>query len=170
MAIHYVGISDVKISTDPKDVIITHALGSCVGVVAYDPVARIGGLIHCLLPRPGRNEGVDNVSKFVTTGVPSMVRSLIAAGADRSRLLFYGAGGSHMLEQDTFYTGVRNMETLQAMLDANKLELAASDFGGEKMPRTMYLHLRTGRVAVRCKGVMTILCPYRVCTDELLEE
>jgi chemotaxis protein CheD len=45
-----VGISDLKVSKNQGDVLITYALGSCIGVTVYDPKARVGGLLHFMLP------------------------------------------------------------------------------------------------------------------------
>jgi chemotaxis protein CheD len=39
-----VGISDLKVSKNPGDVLITYALGSCIGITVYDPKARVGGI------------------------------------------------------------------------------------------------------------------------------
>ena len=45
-----VDISDMKIARNPEDVIVTYSLGSCVGLTLYDPIAGVGGMIHCMLP------------------------------------------------------------------------------------------------------------------------
>ncbi|MGZ3387730.1 MAG: chemotaxis protein CheD, partial [Isosphaeraceae bacterium] len=50
MADLVVGISDLKVSNNPADSMITYALGSCIAVAVYDPVAKVGGLLHFMLP------------------------------------------------------------------------------------------------------------------------
>ena len=45
-----VGISDMKVSNNPDEVLITYSLGSCLGVIIYDPVARVAGMLHSMLP------------------------------------------------------------------------------------------------------------------------
>lgn len=79
MNLHIVNISDMKFSTNEEDVIVTYSLGSCLGVTAYDPKIKIGGLVHCLLPTAGaaREKARDNPFMFVNTGVAMMVRRLM---------------------------------------------------------------------------------------------
>ena len=50
MASVIVGIGDCKVSKQPDDVLITHALGSCIAVMIHDPVAKVAGLLHYMLP------------------------------------------------------------------------------------------------------------------------
>ena len=45
-----IGVGDMAVSNNPQVTLSTYALGSCVGVVAYDPVARAGGILHLMLP------------------------------------------------------------------------------------------------------------------------
>lgn len=148
-----VNISDMKYSTHAEDVIVTYSLGSCLGVTAYDPVTHIGGLVHCLLPtsQSARHKAKDNPYMFVNTGVTSMVRKLVEKGADKGRLVFKAAGGANMRNDNIFNTGLRNFEALEKLLDTNAVTLAAKDVGGT-IPRTMFLHLDTGRVLVRSLG------------------
>jgi len=47
---HIIGLTDAKISNDPQSVLITYALGSCLGITAYDHAARIGGLLQVMMP------------------------------------------------------------------------------------------------------------------------
>jgi len=149
-----VGLSDMQFSVDPVDVLVTYSLGSCIGVSAYDPQARVGGLIHCLLPSPGEAPDGEkkNPFKFVTTGVPAMVRSLLEAGASQNRLIFMGAGGANIRSKYHVPIGAENAEALRGVLAYNNVRLAAEEFGGT-IPRTMFLHLDTGRVVVRTMGV-----------------
>lgn len=153
-----VNISDMKLSKDPRDVIVTYSLGSCLGVVAYDPVVRIGGMVHCLLPHAAaaRDKARQNPYMFVNTGVAMMVRQLRDKGAERDRLIFKAAGGANMRNDALFNTGLRNFEALEKLLSRNHVELAASDVGGT-IPRTLFLYLDTGRVVVRSFGEETEL-------------
>ncbi|MDC0335791.1 chemotaxis protein CheD [Pseudodesulfovibrio sp.] len=148
-----VNISDMKYSTQAEDVIITYSLGSCLGVTAYDPQTQTGGMIHCLLPTASaaRNRAQENPFMFVNTGVLQMVRILIDKGAERNRLVFKAVGGANMRNDNLFNTGARNYEALEKLLDHNEIELTAHDVGGT-IPRTMFLHLDTGRVVVRSLG------------------
>ncbi|MGL1863328.1 MAG: chemotaxis protein CheD [Pseudodesulfovibrio sp.] len=158
MNLHIVNISDMKFSTNEEDVIVTYSLGSCLGVTAYDPKIKIGGLVHCLLPTAGaaREKARDNPFMFVNTGVAMMVRRLMDKGAEKSRIIFKAGGGANMRNDTLFNTGARNFEALETLLDRNQVKLAARDVGGT-IPRTMFLHLDTGRVVVRSLGEETEL-------------
>lgn len=148
-----VNISDMKKSADAEDIIVTYSLGSCLGVTAFDPVAGIGGMVHCLLPTGDRNNGKasTNPYMFVNTGVAEMVRQLKEMGAEKGRLVFKAAGGANMRGDTLFNTGARNFEALEKLLENNGVELTASDVGGT-IPRTMFLHIGSGKVVVRSLG------------------
>jgi chemotaxis protein CheD len=158
MALCVVNISDMKFSRNPEDVIVTYSLGSCLGVTAYDPKARVGGMIHCLLPNSSNNvkRAKNNPFMFVNTGVVRMVRELMEHGADRNRIVFKAAGCANMRGDGLFNTGARNFEALLGLLEANNVTLAASNVGGT-VPRTLFLHMDTGRTVVRSLGEETEL-------------
>lgn len=154
-----VQISDFRWSKRQKDVIVTYSLGSCVGLIAYDPLNQIGGMIHCLLPAAPKDseKARDNPFMFVNTGVAAMMRRLLKAGAARSNLVLKAAGGAKMMGvNNMFDTGARNVEALNKMLAVNDLRLAACDFGGG-IPRTLSLDVETGRVVVKSFGRETYL-------------
>lgn len=153
-----VNISDMKLSSDPGDIIVTYSLGSCLGVTAYDPVVKVGGMVHCLLPHASaaRDKARQNPYMFVNTGVAMMVRQLIDLGAERDRLVFKAAGGANMRHDTLFNTGLRNFEALEKLLSRNNVTLAASNTGGT-IPRTMFLYLDSGRVVMRSFGEETEL-------------
>ncbi|WP_285906069.1 chemotaxis protein CheD [Pseudodesulfovibrio pelocollis] len=153
MALHIVTISDMKLSAAREDVVVTYSLGSCLGVTAHDPKAGVGGMVHCLLPHAGaaREKARANPFMFVNTGVAMMVRRLMDRGAEKRRLVFKAAGGANMRGDNLFNTGARNFEALGKLLERNSVTLSASDVGGT-VPRTMFLHLDTGRVVVRSLG------------------
>lgn len=153
MTLLTVTISDMKLSANPEDSIITYSLGSCLGVTAYDPVRRVGGLVHCLLPHASsaRKKAREKPYMFVNTGVAMMVRKLIDLGAKKDRLVIKAAGGANMRNDTLFNTGARNFKALEELLSRNGVSLSAQDVGGT-IPRTMILYLDTGRVVVRSLG------------------
>ena len=153
MNLHIVNISDMKFSGESEDVIVTYSLGSCLGITAYDPKSGIGGMVHCLLPNASsaRDKARANPFMFVNTGVALMVRKLMDSGAVKSRLVFKVAGGANMRNDNLFNTGARNFEALEKLLARNEVKLTAQDVGGT-VPRTVFLHLDTGRVVVRSLG------------------
>ncbi len=145
-----VSISDMKFANRPRHVLITHSLGSCLGVTAYDPYTRIGAMIHCLLPDGTLNPGKckENPFMFVNSGVPEMVRRLLARNVKRENIIMKAAGCAHMMNiVNKFDTGQKNWAMLEHILTKNSFKLASSDIGGT-IPRTMRLYIETGVVEV----------------------
>ena len=153
-----ISISEMRVTKQPGVVLVTHSLGSCMGLAAYDPVAGVAGLIHCLLPKPMMNKkAMANPAMCVSTGVPAMIREMYSLGARRPNLILKAAGCGRMMNVlNQFNTGKRNQETLLALLEYNGLKLAGSDMGGSN-PRTMYLDVDSGQVVIRSKREERVL-------------
>lgn len=150
---HIVGIADMKISANAGDVLITYALGSCLGISIYDPVAHVGGLLHVMLPVSSVNEAKakENPYMFVDTGVPLLFRSCYQAGAIKERLIVKVAGGAslrHNDADDQFQIGKRNFTMLRKLLWKNNVLLKSFDVG-ENHSRTMSIDITTGDVILR---------------------
>jgi chemotaxis protein CheD len=151
---HTVGIAEMHVSRDPEVVIATYALGSCVGLSLFDPQAKVGGLIHCMLPLsridPGKAER--NPLMYVDTGVPALLQALFDCGAQRKTLVAKVAGASKIMDTEgVFNIGERNYTVLRKVLWKNNILVAGEDVGGSA-PRTMYLHVQTGRTILKMAG------------------
>jgi len=154
--IHTVGVADMKVSAETGDLIITHALGSCLGIAVHDPVACVGGLLHVMLPLstidPVKAER--NPSMFVDTGFPELLNECSNAGALKRRLEIRVAGGANSWnreEDDLFQIGKRNLIVLRKLLWKNGLLLKSHDVGGSNS-RTMTLAIGTGIVTIKSGG------------------
>ena len=155
-----VGIADMVVSSNPNERIITHALGSCLGIVIYDPVARVGGLLHALLPDStlSAERAKENPDAFVDTGVPRLFRAAYALGATKPRLIVTVAGGASMRaagvdpESDVFQIGRKNFVALRRILWKNSVMITSHDVGGS-ISRTMQVRISDGRVRVTNNGV-----------------
>jgi len=159
--VRVVTIADMRISANRGDVLITYALGSCLGITAYDPVARVGGLLHLMLPDSNIDsaKAAQNPYMFVDTGVPELFLQCYKAGARRERIIVTAAGGSctHGKEDDDYFQiGKRNFVMLKKLLWQNSLLLKAYDVGGS-ISRTMSLDIGTGIVTLKSNGVSKIL-------------
>ena len=89
-----VGMADYKVGRSPST-LISYGLGSCIGVSLYDPIRKIGGLLHIMLPDSTQARASDNPAKFADTGIPLMINDVVALGATRARLVanfFLGRG------------------------------------------------------------------------------
>lgn len=151
----------MQISTDPEESLITYALGSCLGVSLYDPVARVGGLLHVMLPQSTLDpaKAAANPCMFVDTGVPMLFRACYQAGARKDRLVVSVAGGASVHsdpEADRFQIGKRNFMMLRQLFWKNGVLIRAHDVGGQ-LSRTMILEMATGEVRIRRDGAETIL-------------
>lgn len=149
-----VGISEMRATSNPGDVLVTYSLGSCIGLGLYDPVARIGGLVHCMLPlsKIDPDRARENPAMFTDTGVPALLEAVLNLGADKSRLLVKVAGAAHLLDdRQTFRIGERNKMILRKVLWRNDLLIAAEDTGGT-IARTMTLRLNDGLTTIRSGG------------------
>jgi chemotaxis protein CheD len=151
----------MKIATSTEDEIITFALGSCLGVTIYDPVAHVGAMVHVMLPSSSIDpvKASMNPCMFVDTGVKNLFLESYKVGAQRNRLIVVAAGGacSNGLEQDDYFQiGKRNVTVLRSLLWKNGIILKNSDFGGT-LARTVSLNVATGQVTMRINSTTEIL-------------
>ena len=149
-----VSVSDMTVSNAPTDVIVTYSLGSCAGLSLYDPVAEVGGLIHCMLPlsKIDREKAKINPSMFVDTGVPALLQQLFDMGAQRKRIVAKVAGCAQLLdEKKLFKIGERNYTVLRKILWKNDVLIASEDVGGS-IPRTMFLYMENGVTTLKIRG------------------
>ena len=159
-----VGMADVKVTDKPDDTLITYALGSCLGIIVHDPVARVAGLLHVMLPSSQIDEAKARAqpAMFVDTGVPLLFRECYRLGARKERMTVTVAGGSfsgNSEADDSFQIGKRNMLTLRKLLWKNGVLIHADDTGGVQQSRTMSVHVASGLVQLRTNGTLRVLSP-----------
>lgn len=149
-----VGLGELWVSRDPRVCLVAHGLGSCVGVCAYDPIAKAGALLHAMLPEQN-GQATALATKYVDSGIRRMLEELAEVGAARHRLVVHLTGGAHMLTapgfKNTLNIGARNAETARAVLQREGLRVAGEDIGGH-WGRTVKLYVSNGRVTVRSVG------------------
>ncbi|MGD2063064.1 MAG: chemotaxis protein CheD [Nitrospirota bacterium] len=149
-----VGIGDLQLSREPGAVLITHGLGSCIGVAIYDPVTRVGGLLHYMLPEVEGHEEKAAASPlmFGETGIPRLFHGAYAIGAMKSRVIVKIAGGASLIDANgVFNVGKRNFLLARKLLWKNGMAIAAEDVG-ESSSRTMELEVDSGRVWITSPG------------------
>ena len=78
-----VGVADAAVGCARDGRIVTYALGSCIGLTAYDPVARVGGMLHFMLPQPAPSSesAILKPAMYGSTGVPMLTERLASRGA-----------------------------------------------------------------------------------------
>ena len=154
-----IAIADMHVTNNVNEVLITYSLGSCIGVAVYDPIAKVGGMIHCLLPMSKSNpqQASTNPYMYTDTGMMALFNSMFQLGAKKNNLQIKVAGGAAPMEMgEQFRIGERNFAVLRKFLWKNNLLINGQDVGGKK-PRTMALDMSTGRTTIRTKGVETEL-------------
>ncbi|MEW6423410.1 MAG: chemotaxis protein CheD [Bacillota bacterium] len=149
-----VGIADYKITREPGR-LITLGLGSCVGVTLYDPLTKIGGLLHLMLPDSTQFNNVTKPAKFADLGIPLLVAELQKKGAATRRLQAKLVGGAQMFsgmdDSMVLNIGQRNVEKTRIVLAELGIKIFAEEVGGNK-GRTMILDTTDGKVFVRMLG------------------
>ena len=150
-----VDIADAQVSNHLDDVLVTHSLGSCVGVMVYDPLVHVGGMIHCMLPLSSVDpqKAQERPFMFVDTGVVRFLTQLFDLGVVRSRAVVRVAGCSRILDNSNlFRIGERNYTVLRKLLWKNGLMIKSESVGGS-VSRTIRLEIATGRCLMRSSGV-----------------
>jgi len=152
-----VGIADMKVSNDPDVILVTHALGSCIGLAVYDPVIKVGGLLHYMLPESRINpqKAKENPFMFADTGIPLLFKTCYKYGAVKQRMIVKVAGGAQIMdERGRFNIGQRNYAVLRKIFWKNGVLIQAEDVGGF-INRTMELDIATGKVCLKLPGQNT---------------
>jgi chemotaxis protein CheD len=149
-----VGMADLKVAADRGARLVTYALGSCLGITVWDPVVKVGGMVHVMLPTStlDADKAAAKPAMFVDTGVPLLFKTAYAQGARKERMVVKVAGGAQSgasPEGDRFQIGKRNMVALRQLLWKNGVLISADDTGGVGVSRTLSLDLDTGDVTVR---------------------
>jgi chemotaxis protein CheD len=127
-----VGLADMKIARSPE-VLVAYALGSCVAVILYDPVSRVSGLAHIMLPFYGGYKKVINRGKFADTAIETLVSKMARKGADEKRIIAKIAGGAKMFNTSSdspVNVGQRNIDKVKETLKAKGIYIKAEDTGG----------------------------------------
>lgn len=145
----------MAVSNDGSAEIVTYSLGSCLGITIYDPLKKIGGLLHLMLPDSNIDpaKAVTMPYMFVDTGVPRLFHAAYNLGADRSRLIVKVAGGAQMLdEKGIFNIGIRNVDAFKKLMIQQGLAVHAGETGG-LVSRTIRFDLANGNTTIKSPGL-----------------
>ena len=141
-----VGMADLNVCVSP-DRITTLGLGSCVGIALRDPVTKIGGLAHIMLPDSTTIRNNSNIPKFADTGIEELVKQVTRRGANRSRLVAKIAGGAQMFgfnsNSEMVRVGERNVQATKKKLAELRIPILAEDTG-KNFGRTVIFYPETG--------------------------
>jgi chemotaxis protein CheD len=146
-----VGMGEIAVAASPDAVIACIGLGSCIAICAQDKMAKVGGIVHVVLPNSNGVTG-GKPAKFADTAVPLIIDEMIKKGAARHRLIIKIAGGAQMTIapglRDTFKTGERNLAQVLAVFEQQRISVMAADVGGN-LGRTVKMYIGAGIVTVK---------------------
>jgi chemotaxis protein CheD len=148
-----IGIADMKMAKG-SGTLITYALGSCIGICLYDPLTKVGALIHIMLPL-NMETGRTHPMKYADTGVRETLKMMESMGASRARITAKIAGGAKMFEisggGSLGNVGQRNIESVHMVLKREGIRLLKEDVGGT-VARTLSFDVSDGTGCVRSHG------------------
>ncbi|MDD6208752.1 MAG: chemotaxis protein CheD [Clostridiales bacterium] len=149
-----VGMADLNVCKAP-DAITTLGLGSCVGVVLFDPETKIAGMVHVMLPDSTKIRQNQNAAKFADTGIALLIEKMMEKGAGRSRLVAKMAGGAQMFafssNNDMLRIGERNVEAAKEKLNEFRIRILAEDTG-LNYGRTIEFYPENGELLIKAVG------------------
>ncbi len=150
-----VGLGDVCVSDDPAKSLAAYGLGSCICVCLFDPVAKVGGMAHIVLPISNPSAPGPPSTKYADVALPALLQQVMKLGASKRRLTVKLVGGARMIQaagfDDAIEMGVRNLEMVKKAVAAEGLTITSAETGGHQ-GRSVWLHLESCRVMVRVAG------------------
>ena len=147
-----IGIADMKMAKG-EGMLVTYALGSCIGICLHDPVLKLGALVHIMLP-VNMEAGRKTPMKYADTGIRETLRLMEGKGASRNRITAKIAGGAKMFEVGSSSLGnigQRNIESVHMNLKKEGIRLLKEDVGGT-VARTLLFDVGSGLGCVRSYG------------------
>lgn len=153
-----VGIGEYAISNDKDEVIVTHALGSCVALIMYCEKTKHTGLAHIVLP--DRQSGSKDLSAlkpgyFAEDIVPEFIRFFLGNKlCNKEQLKIHIVGGAYSLSKnDVFKVGQRNAEKVVSILTSHRLIPTSIDVGGN-ISRTVSVNINNGLISVKQQNMI----------------
>jgi len=146
-----IGVGDMAVSNNAQVILSTYALGSCIGVIAYDPGAKVGGILHLMLPDSAisPDKAARQPAMFANTGLPLLFRAMAGLKAERHRVRLFVAGGAGMLAgHDPFKIGERNSAVTFDFLQKNGMSVRHREVGGT-INRTVHLEVGSGTLSMK---------------------
>ena len=145
-----VRIADYAVA-ESGSVLITNGIGSCVAIVLYERVAKIGALAHILLPHSSLTAVHEPPAKSATAALPLMVRrmrELNGSGEIQARLVGGASMFAQLLVPGSRSLGSRNILAARAACAAANIPVVAEDVGGDH-GRSVVFEIDSGSLLVK---------------------
>ncbi|HVZ37463.1 MAG TPA: chemotaxis protein CheD [Polyangiaceae bacterium] len=135
------------------DVVVRTVLGSCIAACLYDPVARVGGMNHFMLPTADGSTGHADQTRYGSHAMEVLIGAVQRLGGRRDRLQAKVFGGGHVLQTAPAANSVpaRNIAFIERFIRDEKLQLVSQDLGGF-LARRVHFYPYTGRALVKRLG------------------
>jgi chemotaxis protein CheD len=130
--------------------VIETTLGSCVAVCLFDPVERIGGMNHILLPGKADLKHFDTAARYGINAMELLINRITALGGNRARIVAKAFGGANVLPaiSENNGMGCKNTEFVLEFLQMEGISLVGQDLGGHST-RKVCFHTDTGYVFLK---------------------
>lgn len=153
--IYKVGMADLKVCKAPEG-LTTLGLGSCVGIALRDPVTKVGGLAHIMLPDSTKIKQNSNIYKFADTGIDELIKQISLIGGRKDRLVAKIAGGANMFKfagtnPNSVTVGESNVLATKEKLQSLKIPILAEDTGNN-YGRTVVFYPESGDFLIKSVG------------------
>ena len=154
MAMIKVGMADLNVCKAPG-ALTTLGLGSCIGIILYDPRTKVSGLAHIMLPDSTQIKNNSNVAKFADTAIDQLINDMEKLGANKRRLVSKIAGGAQMFSfgstNELMRIGERNAIATRTKLKELGIPLLAEECG-LNYGRTIEFYSETGDLHIKTIG------------------
>jgi len=145
---YLVGIGEFRVAKGSA-VLKTIGLGSCLGLALYDPLEKIGGLAHVMLPKS--HNGTIRSAKYADHAVEMMLEAMERMGSKRRNVVAKIAGGAQIfrhMTMDFLKIGERNVEIVKSLLKEHNIRILSEDIGGT-LGRSVYFFVNNGKMLVK---------------------
>lgn len=147
------GLGQIRVTNEADSVLVCLGLGSCVAICAYDPIAKVAGMAHIVLP--ATTSGAAPHPKFADAAIPMIIKQMQELGALKVRMVVKIVGGAQMVGANgnigVMNIGDRNVEAVNKLLTDNGLAVKAAETGGDH-GRTTRFYVDSGAVLVSRAG------------------
>ena len=139
----YFAMTGEVIAGEKKSILKTNAIGSCIAIIAYDKVKRIGAMAHIMLP--GKAPEGKQSDKYTVNAIQSLFEKMSSLGAEEKNIEFCLAGGANVLKKKDDKIGEENINSVQNYLQNYNYKIKAKSLGGFER-RSVSLNVETGKV------------------------
>jgi chemotaxis protein CheD len=141
---------DCYVTSEPREMLVT-ILGSCISVCVRDPVAKVGGMNHILLPGD-KNKDLQKgdagySTRFGAYAMEELINGLLKLGGKKERFEVKIFGGANVINNSSMI-GDKNIKFVRDYLKSEHLKITSEDVG-DTLARRIHYFPDTGKVMMR---------------------